>query len=143
MKNIVKITIKGCSGYCSIDEAYDDKLVLTPSGIAYEYTPMTESEMNPRRKWSYKTNNPIFAIGFNKVAQMMDKILHPDEYIRCCDVGMIDFCVTFEDKTKEHCEYWCTGDEFEDCFKAIKELIPQTEYVPAVLLTSSDYNDEE
>ena len=51
--------IKGCSGYCSIDEAYDDKLVLTPTGIAYEYTPMTESELNLKRKWSYKTNNPI------------------------------------------------------------------------------------
>lgn len=42
MKEIVKITIKGCSGYGPVDMAYDDKLTLTPTSISYEYKPYLE-----------------------------------------------------------------------------------------------------
>ena len=52
MKDIVKIVIKGTSGYCCVDEAYNDKLVITSDAISYEYTPIKESKINPKRKWS-------------------------------------------------------------------------------------------
>ena len=48
MNRIVKITIKGSSGYCPIDEAYKDKLTITSSSISYEYTPEIESEINKK-----------------------------------------------------------------------------------------------
>lgn len=56
----MKIVIKGTSGYCCIEKAYNDKITITPESIAYEHVPAVESEINPKRKWRYKTNSPIF-----------------------------------------------------------------------------------
>lgn len=36
---IIRIVIKGASGYGPVDEAYEDKVTLTPSSISYEYNP--------------------------------------------------------------------------------------------------------
>lgn len=66
--DIVKIVIKGASGYCSVDEAYKDKISLTDSSISYEYKPheMSRLENNVYRKWTYKTTSPIY----NKYSRM-------------------------------------------------------------------------
>ena len=133
MSEIVKITIKGCSGYCSYDAAYDDKLVLTPSSISYDYVPLHESESNFTRKWSYKTNSHIFKVSFENVASMMPSILSAKETFLCTDVGMIDFTVTYADKTRKHICYWCTGNNFSNCFSIIKNLVPSYEFMPEVL----------
>ena len=133
MTEIVKITIKGCSGYCSYDDAYDDKLVLTPSSISYHYVPLQESELNHTRKWSYKTNSHFFRVAFEKVASMMPDILCAEETFLCTDVGMVDFTVTYSDKTRKHIRYWCTGSHFSKCFSIIKKLVPDGESTPEVL----------
>ncbi|MBQ8003902.1 MAG: hypothetical protein IJ299_02290 [Oscillospiraceae bacterium] len=138
MKEIIRVIIKGASGYCSVDEAYTDKVAITSSSIAYEYIPEIESEINPKRKWTYKTNSPLFAHVFEAICKMMPEVLFADNIAECTDVGMFDFTVTYEDKTKKNVCYWCMGEEFEDLFKLIKQLVPDTEYVPAVLLTSDD-----
>ena len=143
MKKIVRVIIKGAPGYCTVDEAYKDKVTITSSSIAYEYIPETETEINPKRKWYYKTNSPLFAITFDKICKMMPEILYNDEILMATDLGPISFTVTYEDKTRDHTSYWCHGDNFYDLFKLIKQLVPDTEYVPAVLLTSDDYNDED
>ena len=56
--DIIRIVIKGASGYGCADDAYEDKVTLTDSSISYEYTPhpMSESEFNIPRRWSYKTD---------------------------------------------------------------------------------------
>ena len=142
MKRIVKITIKGSSGYCPIDEAYKDKLTITSSSISYEYTPEIESEINQKRKWSYRTDSPIFATTFEKISSMMPPILYSDEILMAKDSGSIYFSVTYEDKTKDCRKYWCTGDNFFDLFKMIKNLVPAPEFIPAVLLTNDDYSED-
>ena len=143
MKKIARVIIKGTSGYCPADEAYADKVTIASSSIAYEYIPEIESDINPKRKWSYKTNSPLFAIAFEKICEMMPEILYNDEILMATDLGSISFTVTYEDKTREYTSYWCGGDNFYELFKLIKQLVPDTEYVPAVLLTSDDYEDEE
>lgn len=132
MKRIIKVVIKGCSGYGPVDMAYDDKLTLTPTSISYEYKPYVESENNAPRKWSYKTDSPLFKKGFECVEGMLGEILEPTMICQCTDVGMIDFTVTFEDKRKKHVRYWCTSDEFADFFNAVNTLIPRTELCPEV-----------
>ena len=133
MPEILKITIKGCSGYCSYDDAYDDKLVLTPMSISYDYVPLQESELNHIRKWSYKTNRHFFRESFEQVASMIPDILSADDTFLCTDVGMVDFTVTYSDKTRKHIRYWCTGDHFLKCFSIIKKLVPNGEEIPKVL----------
>ena len=75
VKYISRIVIKGASGYGSEDEAYNDKVTITPTSISYEYKPMYESELDPSRKWSYKTNSPIFRMMYDKVAGMLPAIM--------------------------------------------------------------------
>ena len=48
MNDIIKITISGVSGFCPVDEAYSDKVTITPSSISYEYKPHTESRLETK-----------------------------------------------------------------------------------------------
>ncbi len=140
MKQIIKIIIKGCSGYGLADEAYTDKITLTPDSINYEYIPTAKSEISPPKKWSYKTNSPVFDNAFSIVADMMPGILEPKIMVDCTDVGIIDFTVTYTDKSKKNIRYQCTGEEFSQCFALIKGLVPSIEDIPTVLLTSDGYS---
>ena len=141
--SIIKITIKGCSGYGPVDLAYEDKLVITANGLSYEYKPEIESEANQPRKWSYKTNNVLFKIAFEKIADCMPSILETDDTFLCTDVGMIDFTVTYEDRSKKHIRYWCTSDYFKDCFSVINDFIPPLEMRPEVTRLYSEDLEEE
>ena len=143
VKYITRIVIKGASGYGSADEAYNDKVTITPTSISYEYKPMDESELNPSRKWSYKTNSPIFRMMYDKVAGMLPAIIERGIQEFCTDIGGIEFNITYSDKTKFKEIYWVPGDYFEELLVAIKRMVPETEYTPAVLLTSEDFDDEE
>lgn len=60
--DIIRIVIKSASGYGPLTEAYEDKLTITSSSISYEYKPhpMSESETNIYRKWSYRATSPLF-----------------------------------------------------------------------------------
>ena len=143
VKYIARIVIKGASGYGSADEAYNDKVTITPTSISYEYKPMYESELNPSRKWSYKTNSPIFRMMYDKVAGMLPAIIERGIQEFCTDIGGIEFNITYSDKTKFKEIYWVPGDYFEELLVAIKRMVPETEYTPAVLLTSEDFDYEE
>ena len=66
MKEIVRVTIKGFSGYGPYDEGYEDKVIITPDFISYEYVPNVESETNPKRKWRYSTNSTISSYHLQK-----------------------------------------------------------------------------
>lgn len=142
MKEIIRIVIKGSSGYCCYDEAYNDKVTITSDSISYEYTPNVESEINPKRKCSYKTNSPIFKMKMDAIKSMIPSIIEREIDEFCTDIGGIEFNITYADKTKFKEIYWVPGDYFEELFIAIKSIVPETEYIPAVLLTSGDYEEE-
>ncbi len=59
-----------------------------------------------------------------------------------CDCGNIDFIVTYDNGNKVACESGVPADEFADCFKIIKEIIPVTENVLEAIRISEDYDDE-
>jgi len=141
MADIVRIAIKGSSGYGPFDEAYTDKVTITCNSIAYQYTPCVESDINPKRKWSYKTTSPLFKLEFDRIIVLLSSALEKEPEDLCKDIGGIEFNITYSDKTKLQKTYWTDGDFFKEPFAAIKALIPETEYVPAVLLTSDDYTD--
>ena len=139
MADILKIVIKGSSGYCCAEEAFNDKVTITPEYISYEYNPFIEKEINPKRKWSYKTNSPIFKMIFSNITGMLPGILDRGIKEFCTDIGGIEFNITYSDKTKFKDTYWVPGDYFEEIFMMIKSLVPGSEYTPAVLLTSADF----
>ena len=143
MADIIKIVIKGTSGYCCSDEAYNDKVTITSESISYEYIHFMESEINPKRKWSYKTNSPIFKMKFDHIENIMPEIIERriDEF--CTDIGGIEFNITYADRAKFKEVYWVPGDYFNELFGMIKNLVPDCEYTPAVLLSSTDYGEDE
>ncbi|MCC0645673.1 hypothetical protein KGF41_15540 [Clostridioides sp. ZZV14-6150] len=143
MLEIVRIVIKGSSGYCCVDEAFKDKVTITSMSITYEYTPYMETQINPRRTWSYKTDSPLFKMIYCKIADIIPGVIEREVTEFSTDIGGIEFDITYFDKSKFKKIYWVLGDYFEDLFKVIKQLIPETEYTPAVLLTSDDYEGKE
>lgn len=60
MADIIRIIIKGGSGYGPVEEAFSDKVTIDRDSIRYEYEPIVESDINVPRKWSYKTTSPVF-----------------------------------------------------------------------------------
>ena len=124
--DIVRITIKGESCYGPVDEAFSDKITITNSSIKYEYKPHPSSklETNIPRKWSYTTDSPMFKELF------------------ITDIGATEIIATFEDKHRESAKFFCPSEFFKEYFRLIKEMVPNTEYVPAVLLTEDDYEEE-
>ena len=142
---IIKIKIKGASGYVQSDEAYEDKITLTASSISYEYKPhpMADSKTNIYRKWSYTTTSPIFKQIFKEVSEKTPYYLYNDNIMFVRDIGLIEIIATFEDKHKESVNYFCPSEFFRDYFNLIKKLVPNTEYTPAVLLTVDDFENED
>ena len=127
-----------------MEYAYNDKLTITANSIAYEYKPYLESDnsLNVLSKWSYKTTNSIFSSAFEKIAVDVDEILSRDQEAMYCDCGNIDFIVTYDDGNKVAREFGVPADEFVDCFKIIREIIPVTEDVPEAIKISEDCDDE-
>jgi len=143
MADIIRIIIKGESGYGPVDEAFTDKVTIDLDSIRYEYKPMVESKINVPRKWSYKTSSPIFQKRFKEVADSVETILHWEERPFVTDIGATTFAVIYADKTKASRDFFLSGDDFKECFAIIKQMVPGCEYVPAVLLTSDDYSDDD
>ena len=142
MASIIRITIKGGSGYGPVDEAFSDKVTIDGDSIRYEYKPFVESEINIPRKWSYKTSSPIFQKLFGEAAAAVEDILNWDEKPFVTDLGVTTFTVTYADKTKTIRDFILPGDDFKECFAIIKQMVSGCEYTPAVLLTSEDYADD-
>ena len=139
MKEIIKIVIKSSSGYCDIESVYDEKLTITESSIKYEYVPFCITDFNKIINWSYRTNSDTFANIFKCVVKQMEDILNPTNVIQCMDIGTIEFVVTYADKKRKSIKYYCSSNEFAQCFKCIKQMVPATEDIPEVLRTSEDF----
>ena len=138
MKEIIKICIKGESGYGCIEDAYHDRLVIVSDGISYEYLPAVESEINPKRKWKYTTNSPLYEELYKKIAKMVAEIINAEITEKCTDIGGIEFQITYADKSKVKKVYWVSGDCFAELFELIKQIVPECEYTSAGLLRSVD-----
>lgn len=139
---IIRIVVKGASGYGSVDDAYEDKVTLTPTSISYEYKPhpYAQSDTNIHKKWSYTTNNPAFRELFEAIAAKTPEYLYNnDDVLMALDIGPIDLVVTFGDKHKESLHLYCPSEYFADLFRLIKHMVPGCEDIPAVLLTQENY----
>jgi len=138
---IIRIVVKGASGYGPVDEAYEDKVILTPLSISYEYKPhpYAHSDTNIHKKWSYTTNSPAFRELFEAIAAKVPEYMHNNEVLMALDIGPIDLVATFEDKHKESLHLFCPSEYFADLFRLIKQMVPSCEDIPAVLLTQEDY----
>ena len=133
MSEIERIAIKGTSGYCSYEDAYEDKLFITPTSIRYERKPEVESNRNMPRKWSYKTSSPEFGELFSELAKEVVAILAWENVIFVTDIGTTTFVVTYADKSRESRDFILPSKDFEACFSIVKRMLPSCEPIPNVL----------
>ena len=133
MPDIIKVNIKSGSGFVPLEDAYNDKLSITSNSLSYEYVPVYITEVNQIQKWSYKTNNPNFITSFNKIAEMINDIMYTEILEHWCDIGEIEFIVTYEDKSKKRATFFLPPDYFETVLKEIKKLIPSLKQIPIIL----------
>ncbi|BDF16162.1 hypothetical protein CLOSCI_03538 [[Clostridium] scindens ATCC 35704] len=142
-KEIIRITIKGSSGYCSYEYVYEDRLSLTSDSISYEFVPALNSHIRKPRKWSYKSNNPEFKKSFKAIAEGVKEALVNETIAFCTDVGGIEFIVSYDDRSRDRRQFWCTAEDFKELFALIKRLVPAIEEVPETLKTNEDYEDSD
>jgi hypothetical protein len=141
MADVIRIVIKGESGYGPIDEAYTEKVTIDRESIRYEYRTMTKS--NSVRKWSYKTNSPKFQKLFMEAGNAVDTVMNWKDVPFAMDIGATTFVITYADKTKRERDFFLSGDDFKDCYAIIKQMVPGCEDIPKVLKTTEDYNKTE
>lgn len=135
---IIKIIIKGESGFGPVDEAYKDRLEISKNAILYEFCPGKENNSDVFHRWSYKTDSLVFARIFEEIIEMLPRYLDSDEILMCSDVGSTTITVVYEDKTKRTESYYCPAEFFRDLFFKIRLLIPYTEPMPNVISLSED-----
>lgn len=134
MGRIKKIRIASASGYVIPEYVYRDTLTITENSISYRCHPAAESEVIPEREWTYKTNNPVFAKLFAELAETIPGVLTIDPGRGMLDVGYVSFVIMYDDGTRKEVSWQLPKFEFEECFRAAQEMVPQFEEMPRVLL---------
>ena len=76
---------------------------------------------------------------YKRIAEMTPKYLVSEKEMYVLDGYETTITATFQDKHKESAVFYSSLDFFHDYFSLIKEMVPNTEYIPAVLLTREDY----
>lgn len=142
---IKRIMIKGSSGYCEVNDAYEDEVVLTEDSVSYERRPHPESNpaLHQYRKWQYKSDSPAFVLAFREITEMTVQYLKIKDQIAICDIGETEITAVFEDGHKESNTFAVFSDFFEVYFHLIKRMIPACEETPFVLMTEEDYDEDD
>ena len=91
MPTMSRIVIKGESGFCSVDEAFDDMIVITPDWISYKYKPRKISEHNLPTSWAYQPSGLGYRALFDEVAEKVAGILEQDDEEFVTDIGSTTF----------------------------------------------------
>ena len=148
MLSVTKIVIKRSPNFFEDPQFNSNKVTITECSIAYEYVSVIEktridyqeeSEFETvEKKWSYKTNSPIFKSIYDEIVQMVPDIVERNPAF-CTDIGGMKFIITYSDNSKIERIFFTNRDYFKDWFAIIKKLVPTTEQIPDVLLTSDDY----
>ena len=138
MKDIIKIEIKGSSGYVPAEYSYHDHLTLTPESIAYKLDPFLKDEGAKGVWWNYSTNDPAFTEQFGVISSMIPAELSREPEYAITDIGTTEFIITYSDGSEESHVYTVFHDFFEELFTEIKILVPESEPIPEVLSTPSD-----
>ena len=96
MLSVTKIVIKRSPNFFEEPKFNCNKVTITESSIDYEYVSVIEktqidyqeeSEFETvEKKWSYKTNSPIFKSIYDEIVQMVPDIVEMDPPF-CTDIG--------------------------------------------------------
>jgi hypothetical protein len=139
MEDISKVIISTTSGYCCIDEAYVDRIVITDHSIHYEFKPELLAKMSPI-SWTAKTRDPAYIGLYHKLAEVVLSKLEAPMPIQYCDVGDITLSVVFSDKKRKTQSFLVSPEDLEPCFSIMKQMVRMVTKAPDGMLY--EYEDE-
>ena len=100
MKSIEQVTIQSVSGFCSVEDAYNDILTITPYGAHYECTPYDEDSEEVIR-WSYQSDSQRFEMYFQAAADIVLYLCKADPAeLLVLDAGTLTLSVYYSDSTR-------------------------------------------
>lgn len=146
MSKIVKVVIKGTSGYCSIDDAYEEKITITSSKIKYHYLPEllknrdrcdieAFSSVMPEIKFSTYYGPNFIQRQFEEIADLALATLNRNDIEECCDIGGTEITVFYDNGTKMSNTYYTFRYSFCTLLEAVKRLFKVTGLIPEMLKT--------
>ena len=133
MTEITKVAITKNPGYGCSSTMFQEKIVLTSNSIEYRVIPHMNNKRDAEKHWSYKSNSESVKGRIKEAFDEFGKIICLDENEGCCDIGSLEFVITYSDKTKIEKIFWRPPTDFKAGFMAIRNLIPHTEKMPRFL----------
>ncbi len=129
MKRPEKIIIKGYSGFCISEEAYEDQLIITPESVEYELKTQEESWLEPK-SWKYTSKSKAFSVLYQGLASAAASIVESEFCVDVLDAPQVEMKLHFSDSStlsKNIAEY-IPG--METLVMLIGYLVPSVEEMP-------------
>lgn len=121
--------------------AFSDRLTITPHAITYHYKPECETTGNPVRRWRYETSSEIYTRVYEMILDKIKPVLEQEPGLFMPDFGRIDLCVDYSDRDNERYNFILPSKAYRELTELIRELVPETEFIPPALLHMEDFLD--
>lgn len=138
MNKYSKVILRGESPLQNPREIFKDRLTVTADAIAYEYHPLFKTERNPMRKWEYSTDSPVFKVQYERFCEKVPAILDQEDKEFDHEQPMTEFEVHLTDGSSCKEKFYLKPTVFEEAFAILRTMVPETEYIPAILITEED-----
>ena len=133
MAEITKVTITKNPGYGCCSTMFQEKITLASNSIEYKLIPHMNNKRDAEKHWSYKSNSEAVRDIIKEAFGEFGKIVWLDENENCCDIGSLEFVITYSYKTKIKKVFWRPPIDFRAGFMAVRNLVPNTEKMPRFL----------
>ena len=129
-------------GNIGIDDAWEDRIVITDHNVHYEFKPETPVKPKPI-SWTAKTFNPAYIDLFYKLSNVVLKRIEAPPLEMYCDIGDITLSVVFSDKRRKTQSYGVPPEELEPCFSIMKQMVNLVTKAPGGMLYEEEYEEME
>ena len=122
-QEVTRITIGSSSGYGCIEDAWEDRVVITNHSVHYEFKPETQVKLKPI-SWTAKANGFEHQQLFQELSKaVMTTICSSSLKDFYDDVGMIALSLAFTDKSKKTKHFYVLPEDLEPCFSIMKKIV--------------------
>ena len=133
MAEITSIKITKNPGYGCSSTMFQEKIKLTAHAIEYKLIPHMHNKRDAESYWKYQSDGEYFRDLVKEAFDELGKLVLLDDNKDCCDIGSMEFVITYSDKTKFKKTFWRPPTDFSSGLMVIRNLVPHTEQMPRFL----------
>ncbi len=136
MNNITRIILRGESQLQNARVIFKDRLAIEADQISYQYHPLFKTARDPMRKWEASIESNAC---YEEVCQKVSAVLEFENPGHHPEMPVREFEVTCEDGSTRKEKFYIPLDKFQECFDAMKKMIPAGEEMPECLKGEEDW----